>query len=317
MSVKNAWMSSVAIALKAECRTRDASGAAESLAREFREKYRIVGPIDVHAAAKLLDARVAIADISADASLSSAYPPYLIRVARRAPEVRKRFSIAHELGHIALFRRTNVLEAFSHAAAGTDVVPSAQREVEILCDRFASELLMPAAEWTRITRRYGASIQVLRRLTTLYKVSFDAAARRLVEAGGWRCAVIIWEVTREAASEPVLKPIRFYRTEFLNDEGWPITVTAVSPIGESGMNDRNKSFQKGEITFGIETRNVCFQSGWLKPQRILATILLGGPGASTSAAKFYTPEALKELTAWDLILPRARNREQYRLDIDS
>lgn len=101
------WRSNVALALKASLQARDAPSAAEAVARQFREKFHIVGPLNVHSAAGVFDARVIVAEMSAEASLNSIEPPYIIRVNRKAPEVRKRFSIAHELGHICIFPSPN------------------------------------------------------------------------------------------------------------------------------------------------------------------------------------------------------------------
>ena len=102
---------------------------------------------------------------------------------------RQRFDVAHELGHLVMH---------------SDAEPGG-RTVEDHANRFAAELLMPAAEirdelpavmngaaWQSLARskeRWGASIQALlyraRRLGTLTEVSYRNAMATLTSRG-WR-----------------------------------------------------------------------------------------------------------------------------------
>jgi hypothetical protein len=88
------------------------------------------------------------------------------------PEVRRRFTIAHEVGHV-------VLHGVPHAAAargGGGRFRAREREVE----RFAAELLMPASFVRAAVTRYGAAAD---RLAALFRVSRRAMEIRLEELG--------------------------------------------------------------------------------------------------------------------------------------
>jgi len=203
---------------------------------------------------------------------------------------------------------------------GSDVSVSDQSEVEALCDCFASELLMPAVEWTDITMKLGSSVPVLRRLTSAYNVSGHAAARRLVEAGSWRCAVIIWELSEDVGDGPRLTPIRFYRKSFLTNEGWPVPIGLASAFPatvRSGGRAGPDFFGNGRLTFGNDERDIFFESGWTRPGRILATVILGEPSPETLVATFFSEKQLKRMTPEDVILGRISDRHQYNLEIDS
>jgi hypothetical protein len=80
---------------------------------------------------------------------------------------RRRFTIAHELGHFALER------------AGGTAVPQS-KELERLCDLFATELLMPKSVFLRAVDE-DFHLSSLPRLAQLFKVSLTSAAIRLAE----------------------------------------------------------------------------------------------------------------------------------------
>ncbi len=92
---------------------------------------------------------------------------------------RARFTLAHELGHIALGDG-----ALGDGALGEGALGDAGREPrfgigrpvrEALCDAFAAELLMPARVLRSEWRRLGSAQAVARR----FDVSLAAARRRL------------------------------------------------------------------------------------------------------------------------------------------
>jgi hypothetical protein len=98
--------------------------------------------------------------------------------------VRKRFTLAHEIGHLLL-----------------DTIParrSARRiddALERTCDLIAAELLMPMEEMNRLVRKLGApSPEKLKAIASEYKVSLRATAIR-VHSGLrlWKCYIGFWE----------------------------------------------------------------------------------------------------------------------------
>jgi Zn-dependent peptidase ImmA (M78 family) len=90
-----------------------------------------------------------------------------IITAEELPDERRRFTIAHELGHVLI------------ESTGANA-PRAGREVERLCDLIATELLMPSARF-RERLPEMLTLSEIWRLSREFRVSFLAAAYRCVE----------------------------------------------------------------------------------------------------------------------------------------
>lgn len=152
-------------------------------------------PIDVSKIAKQLDIKVIIDDLSSSRLSGFAYQKNgekIIGVNEFESDERKRFTIAHELGHLLLHKNSVsydqggiMMFRDGHSSEGID-----QKEVQ--ANRFAAELLMPeqdirldlAKEKTfdlmttpellssfveRMAKKYNVSEQAMSiRLTTLY-----------------------------------------------------------------------------------------------------------------------------------------------------
>jgi DNA modification methylase len=87
------------------------------------------------------------------------------------PEVRRRYTIAHEIGHVLLHGAERGAAAAARGGGG-----STRRERDV--ERFAAELLMPAAFVRTAAAEYGASVDVL---SGLFGVSRQAMEIRLRE----------------------------------------------------------------------------------------------------------------------------------------
>ena len=135
--------------------------------------------IDVEAIAWRLGARVKDERLDhCEARVVGANDAAVITVNQKASVERQRFSICHELGHWIYHRRQMLL------CSGDEIErPSAEsNSLERVADRFASELLMPAYSSAPIAESLGRpSMQVVRRLSEVFKTSQTAAAIRLVE----------------------------------------------------------------------------------------------------------------------------------------
>jgi hypothetical protein len=113
----------------------------------------------------------------------------LIFVSRDMSPARRRFTIAHEIGHLVLADPSLDLIAIRMK---TDALRSDER----FCDRFAETLLMPAA-W--ISERYGElpqSLSTLLKCTEAFGVSAAAATVRLQRVLGWSRALLRFELCR-------------------------------------------------------------------------------------------------------------------------
>ena len=103
---------------------------------------------------------------------------------------RRRFTIAHEIGHFLIPWHD---ESAQCAIADMGVLRSrdARKSKEAEANRFAAALLTPTALFTRDVRRFGApQTEHVLALATKYRVSKEVAARRYTELCDHVCAVI-------------------------------------------------------------------------------------------------------------------------------
>ena len=97
------------------------------------------------------------------------------------PATRKRFTLAHEIGHILLERDQSVVRR----TQGLD-----RNGVETLCDWTAASILMPRAWVQRYAERDHYNLSLLRLVAHRADVSLSAAAVRLAEVGGRTCILL-------------------------------------------------------------------------------------------------------------------------------
>ena len=116
-----------------------------------------------------------------------------IMLAKGQNEVRRRFSIAHELAHFHLptHRSALVQGRCNEGDLRARNHDTAQREWE--ANDFAAELLMPQRLFSEDIRRLSISIDAVDRLSspTMYNVSRLAAAWRLVQTTRERAALVV------------------------------------------------------------------------------------------------------------------------------
>lgn len=106
-------------------------------------------------------------------------------------EGRKRFTIAHEIGHYLLHGvqqnpcTSRVIESW-----GPNVV-SSEREA----DSFASELLLPTPEVAQLINKRWPSMQMIKDISEQFGSSMTAAARKFCDLAPQACAVV-WSSQR-------------------------------------------------------------------------------------------------------------------------
>jgi hypothetical protein len=98
----------------------------------------------------------------------------------RAWPPRRRFTVAHEVGHWELHAGAGGRDFYCRPADVSEVEDPAARAEETQANRFAAELLMPAERLRRLVRRHGAAPA---RLAALLDVSEIAMAWRLYNLG--------------------------------------------------------------------------------------------------------------------------------------
>jgi Zn-dependent peptidase ImmA (M78 family) len=116
---------------------------------------------------------------------------YVIQVNGSQSESRRRFTIAHELGHTFFFDvdpdiRQRVRDG------NLDQVSRFDPE-ELLCNYAAAEILMPRHQFGKMLREAGPSSEVLPRLGKVFGVSLQAATRRLLQLVPRKLVVAQWE----------------------------------------------------------------------------------------------------------------------------
>lgn len=144
-------------------------------ARHVLKRYRLSVPVDPERLA--WDLGIPVLNARFSERLSGVLVPetcgnetrYLIFVNSRHRRTRRRFSIAHELGHFFLHR--GLQPAFTHLRK-----PHGKLERE--ADLFAAELLMPEADV-----RLAARLTDFSGLIQVFEVSAAAMRRRLAELG--------------------------------------------------------------------------------------------------------------------------------------
>lgn len=125
---------------------------------------------------------------------------FVITVNENEPQERQRFSICHEIGHIVLALPTAHVEQKSWSYAKRHIN-------EIMCDWFATELLMPYDVFSKRIPAGEPSVEVIEALGEEFGASFPATASRYASLAAFPCAYVTMEggFVRYAAVNAVLR----------------------------------------------------------------------------------------------------------------
>jgi len=123
-----------------------------------------------------------LGSIREDAILVEEANKLCLIVKREASRQRRRFSIAHEVGHLLIWKACGKRARVPRRAY------TARSEIETLCNKIAIEFLAPLEEVRACCRQTSASpgaspIQAWLTTATTFDISLQAAAARVVEAG--------------------------------------------------------------------------------------------------------------------------------------
>jgi hypothetical protein len=144
--------------------------------------------IDVEAIAWASGARVKYCELDGcEARILGFKGQAIIRVDRRLSPHRKRFSIAHELGHWCHHRhRMSWCTADDIGNLGR-----AASEIERVADRYAADLLMPRYIFNPLAQKHAhLDTQVVREMARLFSTSLTATGIRLVMSGLWTALLV-------------------------------------------------------------------------------------------------------------------------------
>lgn len=103
------------------------------------------------------------------------------------PRSRQKFTIGHELGHFLLpWHRQTTFECTAE-----DISSRARKDWEVQANQFSAELLMPKMlVKARLQANGDPELAHIQELSNQFEVSFEAAARRLIELSEYACAVV-------------------------------------------------------------------------------------------------------------------------------
>lgn len=124
-----------------------------------------------------------------DGRLLSEGRSYVIEVNSKAPAARRRFTLAHEIGHL-LVGGQSALRCTTASGKGNS--PKRDAQEERLCDCAASELLIPYDWAWQFLMSRAPGYLAISEMAALCRVSLEVAARRLVETGVWQCRLVWW-----------------------------------------------------------------------------------------------------------------------------
>lgn len=113
----------------------------------------------------------------------------IITVDRAQNRQRTRFSIAHELGHLAMHREKSSLSLCTSEDI-QEVTSGSGKDVESEANRFAASLLMPEALVRPHIREEPPSFDVIKALARNLRTSLTATAIRYVKFASEPCAVV-------------------------------------------------------------------------------------------------------------------------------
>ena len=163
----------------------------ERVANEALEQYIGKFPIDVRVVAKTFGCRVVTSKLDNEVSglLIRDGTSILIAVNESESETRRRFTIAHEIGHLLLHRgRPLLVDADVRINKRTPTNGFATANEETEANRFAAALLMPSAEIERVVRtmkltNHHVGAEALKKLRLHFGVSESAMQFRLMNLG--------------------------------------------------------------------------------------------------------------------------------------
>jgi Zn-dependent peptidase ImmA (M78 family) len=182
----------------------------------------------------------------ADARLIRRGPRGLIRVRQGLPEPgRKRFAVAHELGHWLIHKgQTQV-----NACTDQDMVRKYKASVpELEANFFAAELLMPKKLFAPRLRRVRPSFALVSELAGEFQTSLTATAIRCAEVTDDYWAVVVSECGR----------IRWWRgSENFEERFWIEPGTLLSPESVAGSVFRGEPVPTGPLEVELNAWAEC------------------------------------------------------------
>lgn len=182
---------------------KDAQAAIEYAVRvTFPDLRNAAPPIDLLRLAKQRNVlSIDSVALPADGIISSVEGGYRIQVNRAQSANRRRFTIAHELGHtffLDLEAETNIKR---FRIVDENLRNLRSEGEESLCNSAAAEILMPPEPFGRYLYDYGYSVEGISSLARCFQVSLWATARRVLNfRHGFPFFSALWQFNPQSQS---------------------------------------------------------------------------------------------------------------------
>ena len=139
-----------------------------------------------------------------DAMLTKTGSLFSIVVNSNHLPTRKRFSIAHEIGHVLIAEQQSEVQFRRPTCGGTALDP-----VERACNQLAAEILMPEEPFKKNAASYEWGIKGAVALSEIFATSLESTLRRCIELASAPMALVKWKL------DPSLRPRHMYTPKTL------------------------------------------------------------------------------------------------------
>ncbi|UCF68562.1 MAG: ImmA/IrrE family metallo-endopeptidase [Acidobacteriota bacterium] len=165
---------------------------------------------------------------------------------------RRRFSIAHELGHTFFDNTLATYQMRTSQNRAQHYPTDAALQLERLCDLCAAELLMPEASFREAVERTGFRAGAIPELARSFGVSLEAAALRFVQTSDRCCAAGFFEFSepprrRRCAVRPLPLETAYRARRVFRGCGFPFLFPDGKSIDDASVIVR-ASLQPHELT---------------------------------------------------------------------
>ena len=124
-----------------------------------------------------------------DAFLTPRNGKYAVVLNQNHLPTRKRFSLAHEIGHLLIAEQESEVQFRRPTCGGTALDP-----VERACNQLAADILMPEEPFKRVAESYGWGIKGAISLSEMFATSLESTLRRCVDLSSAPIALVQWKL---------------------------------------------------------------------------------------------------------------------------
>lgn len=216
-------------------------GAPYQRVERILDELRITGPADLQLLDLIAHQRGAVVREAllqgAEARLSVLGRRAVITVATSVRDTRRRrFSIAHELGHLEMHRRQREVFLCTSQDINDAVAERPAETQEQEANEFAAELLLPERFFAHLCDEENPSLDYIAELATRFNVSLTATALRYLEFSCEACAIVF---SRDGYIRWFRRSKEFEDSElFIEIKCRPDPSTVASAVLASGVSPR-------------------------------------------------------------------------------